>query len=105
MYGNSGLEIEFDDRTLAHLHVVIGAKLRRHEGFFFTWRDDPALGDGRSSLWLETSIPLYFRFASAERHQLNREWIELLTQSANQTQGLFLSPEPSRDPMEPKPGA
>src|ERR1700712_813627 len=71
LYGNSGLEIEFDDRTLAHLQFVIGGKLRRHEGFFFSWRDDPALGDGRSSIWLETAIPLLFRFTGSERHQLN----------------------------------
>ena len=23
----------------------LGTKLRRHEGFFLSWRDDPALGD------------------------------------------------------------
>jgi hypothetical protein len=102
LYGNSEFEVEFDDRLLAHLQVVIGAKLRRHEGFFFSWRDDPALGDGRSSIWIETSIPLYFRFASAERHQLNREWIEQLTHSANQTLGMFLTAEPGQDPIAPK---
>jgi hypothetical protein len=73
---------------------VIGAKLRRHEGFFFSWRDDPAMGDGRSSIWLESSIPLYFSFSKPERHQLNREWLEQLTLSASNTQGLFLSGEP-----------
>ncbi|MCU1469057.1 MAG: ATP-dependent ligase [Glaciihabitans sp.] len=101
-YGNSGLEIEFDDRVLAHLQVVIGAKMRRREGFFFSWRDDPALGDGRSSIWVETSIPLFFRFATPGRHQLNREWLEQLTQSANQTQGLFLTTEPGEDAARPK---
>ncbi len=101
LYGASKLEIEFDDRVLAHLQVVIAAKLRRHEGFFFSWRDDPAIGDGRSSIWLETSIPLYFRFASVERHQLNREWLEQLTHSANQAQGLQLSTEPGADTVAP----
>jgi hypothetical protein len=81
---------------------VIGAKLRRHEGFFFSWRDDPSIGDGRSSIWLETSIPLYFRFSSPERHQLNREWLEQLTLSANHTQGMYLLPEPGADPLLPK---
>jgi hypothetical protein len=101
LYGASKLEIEFDDRVLAHLQIVIGAKLRRSEGFFFSWRDDPAIGDGRSSIWLETSIPLYFRFATSKRHQLNREWLEQLTSSANQTQGLQLSTEPGADPIPP----
>ena len=101
LYGASKLEIDFDDRVLAHLQVVIGAKLRRQEGFFFSWRDDPAIGDGRSSIWLETAIPLYFKFATPERPQLNRDWIEQLTQSANQTQGLGLSTEPGTDPAPP----
>lgn len=94
LYGSSKLEIEFDDRVLAHLQVVIGVKLRRHEGFFFSWRDDPALGDGRSSVWIESSIPLFFKFSSTVRHQLNREWLEKLTHSSNQSQGLTLIPEP-----------
>jgi hypothetical protein len=102
LYGASGLEVEFDDRVLAHVQLVISAKLRRHEGFFFSWRDDPALGDGRSSIWLETSIPLRFRYKTAERHQLNREWLEELTQSANQPTGLSLSTEPGEDLSRPK---
>jgi hypothetical protein len=93
LYGTSKLAIEFDDRTLTHLQIVIGVKLRRHEGFFFSWRDDPALGDGRSSIWLETSIPLFFKFSSAERQPLNRDWLEELTTSSNRAEGMALVPE------------
>ncbi|PRY68801.1 hypothetical protein B0I08_1035 [Glaciihabitans tibetensis] len=95
LYGDSGLIVEFDDRTLMHVHLVIGAKLRRREAFFFTWKDDPAAGSGRSSIWLDSSIPLYFKFASNVRHPVNREWLEALTASANQPQGMHLLPEPS----------
>jgi hypothetical protein len=102
MYGAAGLEIEFDDRVLAHLQLVISTKLRRAEGFFFSWRDDPALGDGRSSIWLETSIPLRFRYSSSQRHDLNREWLEQLTQSANQPAGLSLTTEPGEEMSRPK---
>ena len=102
LYGAGALEIEFDDRVLAHLQLVISTKLRRGEAFFFSWRDDPALGDGRSSIWLETSIPLRFRYSTGERHQLNREWLEELTQSANQPAGLSLSTEPGEDISRPK---
>jgi hypothetical protein len=102
LYGSSRLEIEFDDRVLAHLQLVISAKLRRREGFFFSWRDDPALGDGRSSIWLESSVPLQFRYASSVRHQLNREWLEELTQSANQPAGLVLSTEPGAEISRPR---
>ena len=47
---DSTLTVDFDDRVLAHLQLVIGAKLRRAESFYFSWRDDPAVGDGRSAL-------------------------------------------------------
>jgi hypothetical protein len=102
LYGSSRLEIEFDDRVLAHLQLVISTKLRRDEGFFFSWRDDPALGDGRSSIWLETSIPLYFRYTTAQRHTLNREWLEQLTQSANSPAGMSLSTEPGEQLSPPR---
>jgi hypothetical protein len=102
LYGSSRLPIEFEDRALAHLQAVIAVKLRRHEGFFFSWRDDPALGDGRSSIWIETSIPLLFVFATTERHQLNREWLEELTSSSNQSQGLTLIAEPGSEIVAPR---
>ncbi|MCU1404655.1 MAG: ATP-dependent ligase, partial [Glaciihabitans sp.] len=55
IYGHSDVVIDLDDRHLAHLQVVIGAKLRRSESFFFTWKKD-AVGDGqRGSIWLEKS--------------------------------------------------
>lgn len=86
--------VDFDDRTLAHVHLVINAKLRRGEGFFFTWKDDPAVGNGRSSIWLERSIPLFVSFSSGARHSINREWLDLLTISANTPQGMMLLNEP-----------
>ena len=102
LYGSSKLEIEFDDRVMAHLQLVISTKLRRREPFFFSWRDDPAIGDGRSSIWLDPSIPLRFRYSSSERHQLNREWLDELTHSANQPTGLSLSTEPGEDISRPR---
>lgn len=102
LYGTSRIEIEFADRTLAHLHPVIGTKLRRHEGFFFSWRDDPALGDGRSSIWIDTAIPLYFSFDTSERHALNRDWLEALSQSSNSAEGLMLVPEPGTGLTPPR---
>jgi hypothetical protein len=101
-YGNSNARINFDDRTLGHLQVVIMAKLRRDESFFFSWLDDPALGDGRSSIWLSTAIPLFFHFGGVARQEFNREWLELLTASANSARGLNLSDEPGAQTPRPK---
>ncbi len=93
LYGSSGVEIGFDDRVLAHLQVVIGAKLRRGESFYFSWRDDPNVGDGRSTIWLSDSIPLYFKYSGGKMPSLNREWLEHLVASSNSGQGLQLSDE------------
>ena len=89
-----GLESEFDDRVLAHLHVVIVQKLRRGESFCLSWRDTHAVGGGRSSLWLHPSIPLHFKFFGSKPPALNREWISILTLSSNSSQGLVVTPEP-----------
>jgi hypothetical protein len=94
VYGDSGTEIEFDDRVLTHLQIVIGAKLRRRESFFFSWKDDPAVGDGRSSIWLDSSVPLYFRYNGNKVPSINREWITVMTASANSGAGLTFIEEP-----------
>ena len=91
-----GIEIEFEDRALVHLQVVIGSKLRRGESFFLSWNDAPSIGDGRSSVWLHASIPLYFKYYGGKTPSLNREWIQVLTTSANSGQGLLLSAEPEQ---------
>jgi len=97
IYGATAVVFHFDDRTLAHLQLVVGAKLRRREGFYCSWRDDVDTGGGRSSLWLDAAIPLYFIFESSNRVSVNRTWLEELTRSANTATGLVLSPEPAED--------
>jgi hypothetical protein len=94
LYGESGTEITFDDRDMAHLQLVFGAKLRRRESFFFSWKDDPATGQGRNSIWLDAAIPLYFRYEDGKAPAINREWLELLTISANSAQGMQYISEP-----------
>ena len=102
LYGDSGVEIMFDDRAMAHLQLVIGAKLRRRESFFFSWKDDPSVGDGRSSVWMDASIPLYFKYLGSRPISINRDWIDQLTLSANMAGGLQFSPEPNGETAQPK---
>ncbi|CAN5156645.1 hypothetical protein BH11ACT2_BH11ACT2_12660 [soil metagenome] len=98
-YGSTGLQIELDDRVLTHLQVVIVAKLRRGEGFPFTWRDPESTGDGRGSIWLHSSIPLYFKYDSHDSPKINRTWLEILTISSNTAAGLRVVEEPAeQDP-------
>lgn len=92
LYGPT-LTISFDDRVLAHLQLVIGLKLRRDESFYFSWRDDQKGGGGRSVIWIDTSIPLVFRYSESHIPKINREWLEVLTISSNSAQGLQLTNE------------
>jgi hypothetical protein len=94
-------DISFDDRTLYHLQLVIGAKLRRGEAFFFSWKEDVTTGSGRGSIWIQRSIPLSFKMHSNRSFPVNRKWLEQLTLSANSAQGLFLTEEPLEDSDSP----
>lgn len=94
IYAAPGIEISFDDRVLAHLELVINAKLRRHESFMLSWRDASAVGDGRSSIWLDTAIPLYFRYSGSRVPLIDKEWLEELVVEAGSTRGLVLSDDP-----------
>ena len=93
MYGSPPEIFELDDRTLAHVEVVTLAKLRRNESFALSVEGE----DGaRSTAWLSPASTLRFEYAVG-RHEINREWLELLIDSANSTSGLRVSPEPTAD--------
>ncbi len=85
---------EFDDRTLAHLEVVIVNKLRRQESFPFTWTDETRT----VTVWVSPNTPLEFNFAGNRRPQLNREWVEELALAASSSTGLVVLPEPATAP-------
>lgn len=89
------IKVDFDDRTLAHLQLVIGNKLRRGEPFHFTWRDDPSIGDGRTTVWLHPGCGLVYKFYGGRKPQLNPAWIDALAFTANSQSGLYLVPEPA----------
>ncbi|HEX5728421.1 hypothetical protein [Microbacterium sp.] len=85
---------EIDDRTLAHLQIVICNKLRRDERF--TLRLEP--GDGTSGpvtvMWLTSALPLLFTYSRPTRHDINGAWLQLLADAATSNAGLWVVPEP-----------
>lgn len=91
----TGVKVDFEDRVLAHLQVVISNKLRRGESFVFTWRDDASLGDGRTSVWLNANLAMSFKYFGSRAPALNRTWIEALAITANSPTGLYVVPEPA----------
>jgi hypothetical protein len=107
VYGSPATSIELDDRLLAHVKMVIAAKLRRGEGFMFTWEYATASGSGHSSVWLHPSIPLQFDFEGATEPTINRVWLEELMRSSNSASGLraLLEPAPADDAASLPPAA
>lgn len=89
------VKLDLDDRALAHVQVVIGSKLRRGEPFFFTWREDPSVGDGRTAVWVHPGVSVAFRFHGSRVPPLNRAWLEALAFTANSPGGLHVVPEPA----------
>ena len=95
VYGNAALSVAFPDRALWHLQIVITAKLRRGEGFVFSWNDASELGSGRSAIWLDPSSTIHYRYLGSKVPSINRAWIDALMLSANSPGGLFFTSEPT----------
>lgn len=91
-YSDSQYAAAFTDRELAHLKLVMVAKLRRNEPFTFSW-DKPE--GGRVSLWIASQIPLIFEFEDSTPVEINRAWIDEMNQGASSLNGLALSSEPA----------
>jgi hypothetical protein len=90
LYGSTPTVIELDDRILAHVELVTLAKFRRNESFALVIE---ASDGSRSTLWLSSTSNLEFRL-TVGRHEINREWLDLLIDTANSTGGMRLLPEP-----------
>lgn len=88
----TGIEnnFEIEERTLAHLRLVIMNKLRRDESFMMHLPH----GDGTRSLWVDASMPIMLTFHGSKNPTINPAWIEALMASANSAYGLQLVREP-----------
>jgi hypothetical protein len=93
-YGSPPTSYELDDRALAHVELVVLAKLRRNESFALSL--DTAKG-GRSTIWVNSASTLRFEFDGAS-HEINRQWLDELIDSANTTTGMRVVPEPEKAP-------
>ena len=100
---DSNTKTEIEDRLLAHLQIVMGAKLRRSESFFFTWKDDVSLGSGRITVWIHPGVALKFKFHGSRQPAISQLWLQSLVQTANQPHGLYATPEPTVGASTEKP--
>ncbi|SIN75063.1 DUF7882 family protein [Agromyces cerinus] len=92
IYG-TGTRYDMEDRTLSHVKVAVGAKLRRHESFFLSWIIPADHGSGRVSIWLSDSIPLQFHFNGNTPPELNRTWVKALELTTLSDRGMIILPE------------
>ncbi|MFE1645991.1 ATP-dependent DNA ligase [Microbacterium sp. P01] len=99
IYDTMANSVDIDDRTLAHLRIVVMNKLRRTEPFMF----DVEIGDGsgRRSFWVHPSVPLQFHFFGSRVPRINRLWVEDLMQAASGPNGLTITPEPAEEAVPP----
>lgn len=89
-YGTTTEPISINDRMLAHVKVVVATKLRRGESFTLSWihgADEPT---GRSTIWLQPSIPLRFVFESEQPEALDQNLLKRMANDANSSRGLSL---------------
>lgn len=94
-YGGETTPIDIPDRVLAHIKVIIATKLRRGESFTLSWRHPAGEPVGRSTIWIQPSIPLRFVFESPEPEMLDAEMLKQLAVEASSTAGLLI--DVSRD--------
>ncbi|WP_425326973.1 hypothetical protein [Rathayibacter caricis] len=95
LYGTPPSAHPFDDRALAHLQLVITAKLRRSEAFVLSIDAD---ADGRhSELWLHPAIPLQYEYDAPVGPEVNAHWLRELSAAANGRRGLHLVTEPTTE--------
>ena len=86
-------DVEFDDRLLTHLEIVIVNKFRRHESFLVSWLDDLSVGSGRASMWMASEMPVYFKYWGSRVPSINKEWLRALELGAESSRGLIVLDE------------
>ncbi len=94
-YGSSERPIRIPDRVLTHVKVVVAAKLRRGESFTMSWRHPEGEEGGRSTLWIQPSIPLRFVFGTAEPDAVDPVLLQMYANAANSSSGLTIDLEVS----------
>lgn len=87
----AGVVVEFDDRVLTHLQIVILQRFRRGESFPMSWVDDVSIGAGRGTIWLTPAVPIYFRFEGSRVPSIDQAWIDVLAASASGPRGLVVT--------------
>ena len=87
---HGSIAVDFEDRLLSHLQIVIVQRFRRNESLVVSWLDSLAVGDGRSSIWMTPTLPVYFKFAGSRVPAIDENWLRRLNESASSSTGLLV---------------
>jgi len=88
---HGSISVDFEDRILSHLQIVIVQRFRRHESLVLSWLDAQSVGDGRSSMWMTPTQPVYFKFAGSRVPAIDSDWLDTLIASAESSRGLIVT--------------
>ena len=86
-------QLDFDDRTLAHLQIVIVAKLRKNESFILTGAMKSPSGCARYAAWIDCGVPIFFRYDGSKPITINRSWLDTMMEHSYTVTGLEVMPE------------
>ena len=92
-YGASRTTIRIDDRTLAHLQVVITTKLRRNEGLLLQWDRGVDQGSGRGAFWINPSTDLIYEYEGSREVALDPAELDKMMADAAGRHGLRIATE------------
>lgn len=102
--GLSDFVMAIDDRTLAHLKIVILSGLRQGCGIALTLRHERSEGSGRDTFWIHPGTDLRFRFVGSRVPRLNDAWLQEMVRACKSSTGLYLMSEPAEHPSEENAG-
>lgn len=88
-YGSDPQPVEMDDRLLQYVQTVVATKLRRSESFTMTWTDRSS-EVGRTTLWIQPSIPLRFSYTDDAPARLSGAYLRHLADQASLSAGLVI---------------
>ncbi|MFE5670208.1 hypothetical protein ACFQ58_01235 [Agromyces sp. NPDC056523] len=89
-YGSYSEPVDIPDPLLAHVKMVLTTKFRRKERLTLSLVSPAGSRRGRTTLWLDPSIPLRFVFDSAEVPALDAGLLRELADAANSVRGVVL---------------
>lgn len=93
-YSRDAVAVYLDDRTLAHLHIAMAAKLREGSTFVITGLASLAR-NARDAVVIEPHTPLQLTYTGRGDVSLNPRWLDAIRAASAKSLGIVLVSEPA----------